>query len=208
MARLAGGVERLAPRAMEVSVPITFACECGTSITVPDALAGKQGKCKKCGRTITAPARAGAAKKPPAPVVAAHEATLSEAAVSDTNVDADEDDDAAPAHAAPTGGRTGVVKFKCPKCQVELKVPLHLAGNRGKCRKCGGSFVSPVPDALKKARVRAAVQAGAPPSLKEAFSVVKVRCECGMTSAVLKGRSNEGSEKCPACERALVIETR
>ncbi|HLA85153.1 MAG TPA: hypothetical protein VJL29_10190 [Thermoguttaceae bacterium] len=38
-------------------MPITFNCpECGASLTVPDRAAGKNGKCKGCGKVITAPA--------------------------------------------------------------------------------------------------------------------------------------------------------
>ncbi len=130
------------------------------------------------------------------PVIPSAEALLSDA--SEINVDTD---DAIPAQA----GAAGVVKFKCPGCGVELKVPLNLAGRAGKCRKCGGAFVSPVPTPLKQARAAAAV---APPpepaSLREAFSVKKVKCVCGMTSAILKGRA-DGEERCPACNQVLVV---
>jgi hypothetical protein len=178
-------------------VSITFACSCGASITVPDNLGGKQGKCKKCGKLITAPAKASAAKKAPA-VVASSDATLSEAAVSDTNVDTEDEE----TPKGTPGMRQGVVKFKCPTCKIELKVPLNLAGKQGKCRKCGASFVSPVPQALREARARLATQAGS--SLKNAFSVQKVKCTCGVTSAILKGRG-DGEERCPACGQALAL---
>jgi hypothetical protein len=133
--------------------------------------------------------------------VASDEALLSDA--SEINVDTDEEVPAGAAAAAQAAAG-GVVKFKCPKCQVELKVPLHLAGQKGKCRKCGGAFVSPVPAQLKK--VRAAVEpTDESGSLRDAFSVKKVKCSCGVTSAVLKGRAAEGEERCPACNQVLVL---
>ncbi|HZU99840.1 MAG TPA: hypothetical protein VFF73_24215 [Planctomycetota bacterium] len=160
------------------------------------------------------PASANPTMRPPAPRVmptvldsgpvervASDEALLSDA--SEINVDADEDIPTGAAAAAQAAAG-GVVKFKCPKCQVELKVPLHLAGQKGKCRKCGGAFVSPVPAQLKK--VRAAVEpTDESGSLRDAFSVKKVKCSCGVTSAVLKGRAAEGEERCPACNQVLVL---
>ncbi|MEZ0227628.1 MAG: hypothetical protein ACAI25_03330 [Planctomycetota bacterium] len=139
----------------------------------------------------------------PIPVVASEEALLSDA--SEINVDADEDVPTVPVVAAQASA-DAVIKFKCPKCAVELKIPLSLAGRQGKCRKCGGAFVSPIPGQLKQ--VRAAVAAApqtqqTPATLRDAFSVKKVKCECGMTSAVLKGRE-AGTEKCPACDKVLV----
>jgi hypothetical protein len=138
----------------------------------------------------------------PVPQVGSEDATLSDA--SEINVDTEEDVPAAPINTAQAAA-AGVVKFKCPSCKVELKVPLHLAGRQGKCRKCGGAFVSPVPGQLKQ--VRAAVAKGPAveaASLRDAFSVKKVRCPCGVTSAVLKGRG-EGEERCPACNQVLVV---
>lgn len=179
-------------------MPITFTCSCGTSITVPDNLAGKQGKCKKCGKMLTAPAKAGSgsgagAKKGAPAVVPSADATISEEG--EANVDTEDDEGG---QKSGPGLRKGVVKFKCPQCKIELKVPLHLAGGRGKCRKCGASFVSPVPPALKQARARLAAQAGG------GFSVKKVKCTCGVTSAIVKGRG-AADERCPACGAALVL---
>jgi hypothetical protein len=147
-------------------------------------------------------------------VIPSADALLSDA--SEINVDTE-------GATAPARAPEGVVKFKCPKCEIELKVPLELAGREGKCRKCGGAFVSPVPPALKEARAQLAAAAAAasppppaaapaptslasePPSMRAAFSVQKVRCSCGMTSAVLKGRVTPGGETCPACGLALVV---
>lgn len=181
---------------------ITFECTgCGTSMKVPDQHAGKQGKCKKCGAMIKAPAPAakGEAKKAAAKpaVVASSDATLSEATSEDGNVETEG------AEAGAKGLKQGTVKFKCPKCKVELKVPLHLAGQQGKCRKCGGTFVSPVPDVLKQARAKIAASQGKP-SLRDAFSVVKVRCSCGMTSAILRGAGKD--DRCPACDKPLAAQ--
>lgn len=138
----------------------------------------------------------------PVPQVASDEAFLSDA--SEINIETDEEIAPAPVVTAQAAA-DGVVKFKCPKCQVELKVPLHLAGRQGKCRKCGGGFVSPVPAQLKQVRAAvAATPSVEPSSLRDAFSVKKVRCSCGVTSAVLKGRA-DGEERCPACNQVLVV---
>lgn len=37
-------------------MPITVACQCGKSIEVPDAFAGRTGKCKACGSRLDIPA--------------------------------------------------------------------------------------------------------------------------------------------------------
>ncbi len=47
-------------------MPITFECECGTKITVADALAGKQTKCPKCAEQVPVPAPAPAPSDAPA----------------------------------------------------------------------------------------------------------------------------------------------
>ena len=44
---------------------IEFACGCGKSYVVDDALAGKQGKCKECGAALHVPARTGEGKATP-----------------------------------------------------------------------------------------------------------------------------------------------
>ncbi len=139
------------------------------------------------------------------PIVGSDEALLSDA--SEINVD---DASEVPIPAIPLetaqAAADAVIKFKCPKCTVELKIPLNLAGRQGKCRKCGGAFVAPVPGQLKEVRAAVAATPPAqqtPATLREAFSVKKVKCSCGMTSAVLKGR--EGTEKCPACDKVLVL---
>lgn len=138
----------------------------------------------------------------PIPHIPSDEALLSDA--SEINVDADEEVPTAPLVSAQANA-DAVIKFKCPKCQVELKVPLHLAGRQGKCRKCQGAFVSPIPGQLKQVRAAVAAQPiTESASLRDAFSVKKIRCVCGMTSAVLKGRA-EGEERCPACNQVLVL---
>jgi hypothetical protein len=136
------------------------------------------------------------------PRIPSDEALLSDA--SEINVDADEDVPTAPLVTAQAAA-DAVIKFKCPKCSVELKIPLHLAGRQGKCRKCGGAFVSPVPPQLKQVRAAAAAAPAAEAAtLREAFSVKKVKCSCGMTSAILRGRGN-AEERCPACNQVLVL---
>ncbi len=43
------------------NMPIRVACQCGQSLNVPDAMAGKSGKCPKCQQVIRIPAAGGAA---------------------------------------------------------------------------------------------------------------------------------------------------
>jgi hypothetical protein len=66
--------------------------------------------------------------------------------------------------------------------------------------------VSPVPEVLKQARAKIAAQATGQPSLRDAFSVVKVRCSCGVTSAILRGKGQPGDDRCPACDKPLAAQ--
>ena len=49
------------------NMPIRVACQCGQSLNVPDAMAGKSGKCPKCQQVIRIPAAGGAASPKTAP---------------------------------------------------------------------------------------------------------------------------------------------
>lgn len=212
---------------------IAFSCDCGTTIKVPVEMKGKKGKCPKCGKALVVPgdgaapapaAEAKAAAAPsPAPAkktaetfaVASHDLTEShDMAVSGEITESQVDEPsplAAPkpsgsAAASPTGSRkTPVMRFKCPHCKRTLTVPLKLAGETGKCGGCQQRFTAPVPEQVKAMRAKLAAQK--PESLRDAFSVVKVRCHCGMTSAIPRGRVAEGKAKCPACDRLLKVES-
>src|SRR5438309_7718385 len=75
------------------------------------------------------------------------------------------------------------IRFRCPRCKRTLRVALALAGRPGKCAACGAGFTAPAAPAR---------------SLREAFSVDKVRCGCGLTTS-----RRAGSPACPACGQAL-----
>jgi hypothetical protein len=51
-------------------MPIRVSCSCGHALSVPDAYAGKSGKCPKCGETIRIPAAKAASGSPKPPSVA------------------------------------------------------------------------------------------------------------------------------------------
>ncbi len=51
-------------------MPIRVTCQCGNSLNVPDALAGKSGKCPKCKQVIRIPAGPAVVGNAPAPVAA------------------------------------------------------------------------------------------------------------------------------------------
>jgi hypothetical protein len=193
-------------------------------MSVPESMAGKKGKCPTCGKPLVAPAsstvtpavKAPAAKAAAAAAPAKAETSPSKAdtfAVAssdltgskDVVVSGDETEEAAAAK-KPATGKSASMRFKCPKCSKTLTVPLSLAGKTGKCAGCNNSFTAPVPELLKQARAKAAARNAAPPSLRDAFSIVKVRCVCGMTSSVPKARAQSGTEKCPACDRVLELE--
>lgn len=197
---------------------IAFSCGCGTTIRVPDDMKGKKGKCPKCGTSLMvpdaappAPAVAPAAPKAPETfAVASHDLTEShDMAVSGELTESQVDEPSAPAAPAPrpapaAGGarKAPVMRFKCPHCKRTLTVPLKLAGESGRCAGCQQRFTAPIPEQVKQ--LRAQIEAKRPTSLRDTFSVVKVRCSCGMTSAVPRGRAADA--KCPACDRLLQVE--
>jgi DNA-directed RNA polymerase subunit M/transcription elongation factor TFIIS len=160
-------------------VAIALSCACGAKLSVPDSMAGKKGKCPTCGALLAVPANASAS----AFAVASRDLTGSR----DLAVSGDEADQ--PAKAAPD--KTPTMRFRCPKCGKTLKVPLRFAGQTGKCGGCGSSFQAPVPP-----QVAGSVK---PPSLRAAFAIEKVRCECGVTTS----RRGGGDIECPACGRLL-----
>jgi hypothetical protein len=94
------------------------------------------------------------------------------------------------------GKNEPTLRFRCPGCRRTLRVALRLAGTNGKCGSCGAVFtVGGDAD-----RLRAALSEKHRRVLSDAGreEIVRVRCECGVTTA-------RGSEpgSCPACGRAL-----
>ncbi len=128
-------------------MPITFTCpnpQCKAPMTVPDNLAGKQGKCKKCQTPITVPApktngvpAAAAPKAGPPPVPKGHAPAPVDleaealAALSD-----------APQEVA---AATDLIEFNCPQCDEPLKMPPDLAGKRAPCPECRRIIPVPYP---------------------------------------------------------------
>ncbi len=128
-------------------MPIKLKCSCGQSLTVPDSLAGKTGKCPKCQAAIRIPAAtaaapattsSGAAAAKPAaakPAAAKQPAAPAKAAVAKTA--------AAPAAPAPAIVSDDVfdeigLKKKtgptCPKCATPI------VRNAAICTSCGLNF--------------------------------------------------------------------
>ena len=116
-------------------MPITFSCPSGHRLTAPDAHAGKQGKCPKCGAVFRVPATAAPAANAAAPVattasiVEANESTLQEFA----------DDESAHDVA------DGEVVFLCPNGH-RLHGPAEMVGRPGQCPHCKVRFLIPSPD--------------------------------------------------------------
>lgn len=166
-------------------MPITFKCACGESLTVADDMAGKTGKCPKCGKAVQAPGKV-------APSAAAPGGA----------------DGKKPSAPRPASGRQGIT-FKCSKCGEGLTVPVALAGKKGKCPKCGSETVAPVPKSATSpsgsgsGRIAAAM-AAKPGSLKDQFGVIKFKCSCGTTLAVTKARAGK-LESCVKCGKMLTV---
>ncbi len=112
-------------------MPIRVSCSCGQSLSVPDAMAGKSGKCPKCAGIIRVPAQSGAA--PPSPAKASSTPKQAVAAAKPTK-------SAQPKPSTGGGGldqlfaEAGLDKKKgpeCPSCQAPID-PLATL-----CVKCG-----------------------------------------------------------------------
>ena len=97
-------------RQPEKTAPLRLPCsDCGQTLTVSAANAGKKGKCPHCGAVMTIrPASDAADKKGPAP------------------------------RWKGTPQPTGTIQFNCPSCRLLVKVAATAAGARGKCPHCKG----------------------------------------------------------------------
>lgn len=113
-------------------MPIQVTCPaCNSTLRVPDSMAGKKGKCK-CGELISVPAatRSSVASKSDSKsqIPSGNRATLQQ-----------------PGNAnqpSKNGDSAEKLTVKCGQCGKEIKVPLSMAGKRGKCG-CGGVIAVP-----------------------------------------------------------------
>lgn len=111
-------------------MPITFQCPQGHRLTCPDALAGKPGKCPKCGVVLRVPPAASVVAAPPLDEVADEDASTLESAadgVSQSDLGLDQ------------------IIFLCPNGH-RLHGSASLAGRPGQCPHCGIKFLVPSPD--------------------------------------------------------------
>ncbi|MFN3192953.1 MAG: hypothetical protein ACE361_20760 [Aureliella sp.] len=109
-------------------MPIKFKCDCGQTLSVPSKLAGKNGKCPKCGKTIKIPTPKPKAAKAPSPKTKSKSASAK-----------------APAPAAVGGALdsllddAGLIQKSgptCPECMVDIKPGTVI------CTSCGYNLQS------------------------------------------------------------------
>ncbi|MGE0707321.1 MAG: hypothetical protein AB7N76_04775 [Planctomycetota bacterium] len=130
---------------------IRFACTCGTPITVPAALAGEEGRCPSCQRTLRAPAPPELAPYRPSAAASAP----SEELVQLIHVARD--------HRANRARR--MLAFDCGGCGAPLRINVALAGKPGRCAQCGHLLTIPhAPGEAPAARGAAPAQAEPEPA--------------------------------------------
>ena len=180
---------------------IAFSCDCGAKLSVPEGMAGKKSLCPTCRKPLVAPRHSTI----PSSVPGISSETFG---VASSDLTGSRDlaitGDADPGKTDARGPKPPSMRFRCPTCKKTLTVPLSLAGQTGKCGGCGSRFQAPVPQMPLKGRAAPGAPAS---SLRDVFSIVKVRCSCGMTSSVPRSRAVSGNEKCPACDRILDLDT-
>jgi hypothetical protein len=98
-------------------MPIRVTCSCGHALSVPDAYAGKSGKCPKCAQTIKIPSLDSAAKSPSAKTPNLRPAITKEAPSPKPTASSSGALDQLFADAG-IGKKTGPV---CPSCQAPVK---------------------------------------------------------------------------------------
>lgn len=171
---------------------LTFSCSCGASITVPDVLAGHEGRCPACDATLRAPPLERPAPSPPtssappAPVDEVRVVTATPRGV-----------------LAPATKARLILEFPCPGCREVLRVGVSNAGRNGRCTLCGTTFDVPTPPAAVE---EAPTEPPATPPLRparDAFKVVRVTCACGRQVATPQARLEQGQARCPTCDRLL-----
>ncbi|MGL4549928.1 MAG: hypothetical protein ACRC33_01970 [Gemmataceae bacterium] len=144
-------------------MPITFNCShCQSKMTVPDNLAGKNGKCSKCKQPITVPGAAanGHAAAPPIPAPPKPAPPPPKPAspprpVAPPPPPPPIDIDAAAAELFSDGPKEAdkaieAVEFTCPQCDEPITLPLEVAGKRAPCPSCSRIILVPVPQKSKE----------------------------------------------------------
>jgi hypothetical protein len=147
-------------------MPIKFTCpHCHLTMTVPDELAGRRGKCRKCQGPVTVPPLSnGAAPKaapaaPPAPPKpAAKPAPRQAAPPPSADVEAEAASLLADRASQEEPGEVKTIDFQCPMCDEMIHVDAALAGKRAPCPEC--SRIVKVPE-LKKQQKKDWRDAGA-----------------------------------------------
>ncbi|HVX11458.1 MAG TPA: hypothetical protein VHC22_09775 [Pirellulales bacterium] len=112
-------------------MPITFNCPQGHRLTCPDELAGKPGRCPKCGIVVRIPSAVARGDGPPPPNAA----------------ESAPDEDASALQSAADGvtpSQLGIdqIIFLCPNGH-RLHGAASLAGRPGQCPHCGIKFLVP-----------------------------------------------------------------
>lgn len=180
---------------------LTFSCGCGASITVPDVLAGHEGRCPGCDATLRAPGVARA----PTPAAPGPEAPPAGGVRVVT---------AAPRGVlAPATKSRLIIEFPCPGCAEVLRVATAHAGKPGRCTLCAATFDVPAPPAPPPPATPTQPAAPPPPTpptpptaarpARDAFKVVRVACACGRQVAAPLARLEQGLARCPTCDRPL-----
>jgi hypothetical protein len=113
-------------------MPITFNCPQGHRLTCPDELAGKPGKCPKCGVVV----------RVPSPAAVATALAPMDAAAADEPASALE---SAADGVTPSSLGMDQIIFLCPNGH-RLHGSVSLAGRPGQCPHCGIKFLVPSPD--------------------------------------------------------------
>ncbi|MCO5167611.1 MAG: hypothetical protein M9894_14785 [Planctomycetes bacterium] len=171
---------------------LTFSCGCGASITVPDVLAGHEGRCPGCDGALRAPGVVRAPAPPPA------RATLPGGVRVVT---------AAPRGVlAPATRSRLILEFPCPGCAEVLRVATAHAGKPARCTLCAATFVVPEPPGAAPPSPPPAPPAPptpAPRPGRDAFRVVRVACACGRQVAAPLARLEQGLARCPTCDQVL-----
>lgn len=162
-------------QARRSALALTFTCPCGASITVPDILAGHEGRCPGCDAALRAPtpARVGGQGHQ----AAAADAPAAEAPAADAPPTAPREATPAPAIEgvrvvtatprgvlAPATKARLILEFPCPGCREVLRVATTHAGRAGRCTLCGATFDVPAPpDAAAPPATGAASTSSSPP---------------------------------------------
>jgi hypothetical protein len=125
-------------------MPITFNCPQGHRLTCPDELAGKPGKCPKCGVVVRVPPT-GADSAPSAAAGPTKIAAPTDEATVEATVEATNELQSAGEEMTSTKLGADEIIFLCPNGH-RLHGSTRLAGRPGQCPHCGVKFLVPGPD--------------------------------------------------------------